>query len=247
MSLTAGLQAMGTLLLNGPNGAWTMRSVTEWMGSHYEVPFALVATYLVAIFVGTKLMADRAPFDLKVPLAAWNFFLSLGSITGFVFAGKLAVDAAHTRGPHVLACDNAIWWGNPSVMLFCLSKVPELVDTGFIVLRKKPLHFLHYYHHATVLLFCWDAWVVNNAVGGTANFAQEHHQHPIGPDGCWLLAVHLQHVLLQPHAAQQHVRLGDVRVLFRAIPQLLGEPIRPRAKSQGQEQLRRCIGNSRAY
>jgi hypothetical protein len=38
------------------------------------------------------------------------------------------------------------------------SKIPELMDTVFIVLRKRPLIFLHWYHHVTVLLFCWSAY-----------------------------------------------------------------------------------------
>jgi hypothetical protein len=143
-----------------------MQSTTDWMAAHYEVPFTLVAVYLSGIYFGTIAMKERKPWDLKYPLAFWNFLLAAGSMLGFVAAGSLAVQAVSARGLHVVACDNSIWWGNPAVMLFCLSKVPELVDTAFIVLRKKPLHFLHYYHHATVLLFCWDAWVVNNAVGG---------------------------------------------------------------------------------
>lgn len=39
--------------------------------------------------------------------------------------------------------------------MFVLSKVPELGDTIFIVLRKQPLIFLHWYHHATVLVYSW--------------------------------------------------------------------------------------------
>jgi stearoyl-CoA desaturase (delta-9 desaturase) len=158
--------AREALALDASARQLTMQSTTDWMAAHYEVPFTLVALYLTSIFVGTKLMESREPFDLKAPLALWNALLAAGSMVGFVAAGSLAVQAVRARGPHVVACDNSIWWGNPAVMLFCLSKVPELLDTAFIVLRKKPLHFLHYYHHATVLLFCWDAWVVNNAVGG---------------------------------------------------------------------------------
>ena len=34
-------------------------------------------------------------------------------------------------------------------------QVPELGDTIFIVLRKQKLIFLHWYHHITVLIYCW--------------------------------------------------------------------------------------------
>jgi elongation of very long chain fatty acids protein 6 len=37
------------------------------------------------------------------------------------------------------------------------------VDTLFIVLRKKPLIFLHWYHHITVLLFCWHAFATQSS------------------------------------------------------------------------------------
>ena len=50
-------------------------------------------------------------------------------------------------------------------MLFIFSKVPELFDTMFIVLRKKPLIFLHWYHHVTVLLYCWHSYATRSAAG----------------------------------------------------------------------------------
>ncbi len=67
-------------------------------------------------------------------------------------------------------CDDGInsWGSGPTglwVMLFIYSKIPELVDTVFIVLRKKPLIFLHWYHHITVLMFCWSAYSTMAASG----------------------------------------------------------------------------------
>jgi hypothetical protein len=45
------------------------------------------------------------------------------------------------------------------ITIFCISKVPELIDTLFIVLRKQKLIFLHWFHHATVLIYSWYRYV----------------------------------------------------------------------------------------
>jgi hypothetical protein len=41
----------------------------------------------------------------------------------------------------------------------------ELLDTFFIVVHKKPLIFLHWYHHISVLLYCWYSYVQKSPVG----------------------------------------------------------------------------------
>lgn len=41
----------------------------------------------------------------------------------------------------------------------------ELIDTFFIVVHKKPLIFLHWYHHITVLLYCYHSYVTTSPPG----------------------------------------------------------------------------------
>lgn len=44
-------------------------------------------------------------------------------------------------------------------------QIPELLDTVFVVLKKRNLIFLHWYHHVTVLLYCWHAYVNRSSTG----------------------------------------------------------------------------------
>lgn len=39
------------------------------------------------------------------------------------------------------------------------------VDTVFLVLRKREVIFLHWFHHVTVLLYCWHAYHHSVAAG----------------------------------------------------------------------------------
>jgi hypothetical protein len=39
------------------------------------------------------------------------------------------------------------------------------LDTFFIIIHKKKLIFLHWYHHITVLLYCWHSYVTTSPPG----------------------------------------------------------------------------------
>ena len=47
------------------------------------------------------------------------------------------------------------YWG----YAFALSKLVEFGDTFFIVLRKQPLIFLHWYHHIVTFLYGWFLYI----------------------------------------------------------------------------------------
>ncbi len=142
------------------------RSAHLWMGQHYEVPVALCALYVMVIFGGKRLMRDRTAFDLQQPLFFWNVFLATFSAVGALCTVPHIYTTVKERGFTEDMCTTTSEMANPWVYLFCLSKIPELLDTVFIVLRKKPLIFLHYYHHVMTLLYCWNAWAIHIPNGG---------------------------------------------------------------------------------
>jgi len=115
---------------------------------------------MVAIYAGTLWMKNRPAFDLKKPLFLWNAGLAAFSIIGFLRTGTELFHVLSTNGFYGSICypstDNvtSLWR-----FAFVMSKYAELLDTFFIVVRKKPLMFLHWYHHVTVLLFTWDTHV----------------------------------------------------------------------------------------
>lgn len=64
----------------------------------------------------------------------------------------------------------------------------ELLDTFFIVIHKKPLIFLHWYHHISVLLYCWHAYVTK-APGGIFFSTMNYGVHAIMYFYYFLMAV----------------------------------------------------------
>jgi hypothetical protein len=58
----------------------------------------------------------------------------------------------------------AMTLGFPTLLVL-IQNISELVDTFFIVIHKKPLIFLHWYHHITVLLYCWHSYVTTSPPG----------------------------------------------------------------------------------
>jgi elongation of very long chain fatty acids protein 6 len=136
----------------------------------YVLPVGAVILYLLFCYYGQIYMKSRPAFGLLGPLAWWNLGLSLFSFYGVFRTVPHLLHRIMTVPFENTVCESVYssYGGGAcglAVVLFILSKLPELGDTVFIVLRKKPLIFLHWYHHVTVLLFCWNSYVTKAAAG----------------------------------------------------------------------------------
>lgn len=135
--------------------------IKHYLETHAFLPVLAVTLYAGFLHCGKKIFANRKPLNLRYLMAAWNLFLALYSMLTLLHAYP-AFKVVTSRSIHDNLCENPEkYFGGSAelwVILFVLSKYVELFDTFFIIVHKKPLIFLHWYHHITVLLFCWVAF-----------------------------------------------------------------------------------------
>lgn len=142
----------------------------NWINLHPELPIATVILYAILIFIGKQYMKDRPAWKCPRFLAFWNLSLSIFSFIGTIRVLPNIFHAVSDMPTRDLFCANvAVTFGSGStglwLSLFVMSKFPELLDTFFIVVNKKQLIFLHWYHHITVLLYSWFAYAAKSPTG----------------------------------------------------------------------------------
>ncbi|KAL3282829.1 hypothetical protein HHI36_005992 [Cryptolaemus montrouzieri] len=131
----------------------------EWMKGQWNNGYLYCAIYVISIFSGQYFMKNRPKFELRKPLVIWNVALAVFSIIG---ASRTYPEISHILSNyglyHSVCCPSFLTHDKVSAFwafLFIWSKPVEFGDTFFIVVRKQPLMFLHWYHHITVLLYSW--------------------------------------------------------------------------------------------
>ena len=139
------------------------QAAVNFANDNIRLPFLIVTVYLILVSQGIKYMEYKNPYNLKNPLIFWNAILCMFSFIGSIRTTPELLNQLVYKDFKTTICQPCKeGWGNGAtgfwVMLFVYSKIPELIDTYFIVCRKRPLLFLHWYHHITVLLYCWHSY-----------------------------------------------------------------------------------------
>ncbi|XP_072294512.1 elongation of very long chain fatty acids protein 1b [Eucyclogobius newberryi] len=142
------------------------------MQSPVPMTIILLCYLFFTLYLGPRIMANRKPFQLKEAMIIYNFALvglSVYIVYEFLMSGWATTytwrcDPVDTsNSPEALRMVRVGW-------LFWFSKIIELMDTIFFVLRKKQaqITFLHIFHHSILPWTWW--WGVSYAPGGMGSF-----------------------------------------------------------------------------
>jgi len=146
--------------------------LSTWFQYNFNWSLYTALMYILAVFVGQKYMENKTKFELRKPMMIWSLILAMFSIMGCVRLLTIFAHLYNSEGVRGVVCTPSFQTRGPIIRfwgpLFTISKVVEFVDTMFIVLRKQKLIFLHWYHHATVSVYCW--WMYGNQLPGGVVF-----------------------------------------------------------------------------
>ncbi|XP_064286681.1 very long chain fatty acid elongase 3 isoform X4 [Passer domesticus] len=145
----------------------SLKNASENPNRQKSLIFSVI--YVIVIFGIQHFMKERRPFKLRGPLVLWSFSLALFSLIGAYRVWKQMAFLLLTKGFKQSVCSQSFYvhpvtklW----IYLFALSKLIEMGDTLFIVLRKKKLIFLHWYHHIATTILSWYGYKIMAAGAG---------------------------------------------------------------------------------
>jgi len=139
-----------------------------WSRAHVDaLVFACVAYVVFVVYAPVMIVR---PFRVRALWFAWNVGLAAFSFVGACKTLSFLAHTLITEGFGYTVCGvSGAWYLDDAtglwVTLFVLSKPMELFDTVFLAFQKKPITFLHWYHHLTVMIYCWHALATSSTTG----------------------------------------------------------------------------------
>lgn len=127
---------------------------------------AICAAYLVIIVGGQQIMRNQSPYQLNTLFKLHNLLLTVVSAVLLVLFLEQVIPNLWTYGIWKNICE-APGLTPPLITLYFVNymvKYYELLDTVFLVLKKKPLTFLHCYHHPATAILCYTQLAGNTSI-----------------------------------------------------------------------------------
>lgn len=139
---------------------------SAWATEFWWIPALSVPIYLLLVSLGKKWMETKEAYSLRSSLFVWNVALAVCSMVGTVVMLPALWETMIRKGFQYSVCYTTIHTvplQSFFSLMFSLSKIIEFGDTFFVIMRKTPLNFLHWYHHATVSIYSWHSLAIRSA------------------------------------------------------------------------------------
>ncbi|CAB3220396.1 unnamed protein product [Arctia plantaginis] len=146
------------------NSFWDFKGIEEYndgkllIRTPYPVAFILISYLWFVLKIGPNYMKNRPPFNLRNLLVAYNAFQVVITFITFTMGIRALwnVGLWHTKCYVDEDLEKRLLLVDGSHYYF-LTKIIELIDTVFFVLRKKQrqVTFLHVYHHTIMVVATW--------------------------------------------------------------------------------------------
>lgn len=135
--------------------------------SQWYWPVTACIVYFAIVFVLQRAMVTRKPLDIPYFLFAHNMMLCVSSLFLAVWITYTLVSAlVGGLTPHELVCSYDIYNNGHMHVIYYINsffKLWEFLDTFLLAVRKKPIAFLHAYHHGATLILTWNQLMEHSA------------------------------------------------------------------------------------
>lgn len=126
----------------------------------WRAPALTIVIYFVVVEALKYHMQGRdKPYNIPRIITAYNFAMSIMSACLGLSLVMELIQLSREQGKMAVWCDpeHKLMSGRHFFYYYInyTFKYIELIDTVFLVLRKRPIIFLHQYHHAATLVLCW--------------------------------------------------------------------------------------------
>ena len=129
-----------------------------WMHKHYYFPWISCALYTFTVLLIHRWMKNKLPMEFGAwVLPTWNALFAFSNLVVFM---KLAPTRFNILWNHGMAQYNCHFYSHVGPVAFwnCflfISKFVWLIDTMFIILRKKTLTPFRFFHHISLFIYTW--------------------------------------------------------------------------------------------
>ncbi|VVC28054.1 ELO family, conserved site,ELO family [Cinara cedri] len=139
-------------------------AIDSWLFVSSPWPICtILAAYLTFVFeIGPRLMKKREPINIKYIMLVYNlmqivfnstvliYLLATPGVPNYIWNHSCHPDRSGAKNHIIYQFHSSSWY-------FSVSKIIDLLDTVFFVLRKKQSHisFLHVYHHVNMVITCF--------------------------------------------------------------------------------------------